>query len=258
MVSQSAMIGMGLQAFISFVFPMALFVYYYKFKNFSIKPVIVGMFVFVIFSQILEKLLHVYVLQINDVTRELFGNPWLFATYGALAAGVFEEVGRYLGFRLLLPRNRGRLDGMAMGIGHGGIEAMMIGAIGGIQSLSFASMLNKGTLEQTFIDKIPMETLQELITQLIETPAYMYILGGFERVVAVLIHIALTLMVVHSLRKGKAIILLYAILIHAAIDFVPGLYQAGVVPFEIIQLYLILLFGFSITAISKSKQWFTS
>lgn len=256
MVSQAALISMGLQTFVSFVFPMTLFVYYYRTKSFSLKPVVVGMFVFIIFSQILEKLLHVYVLQTNDYTTQLLSNnPWLFATYGALAAGFFEEIGRYLGFRLLLPRNRARVDGIALGIGHGGIEAILIGVIGGIQSLSFANMLNNGTLGTLLGDKLPAETYNGLVATLIDTPYYMYLLGGFERVVAVMIHIVLSLLVLYSLRRGKSLFLLYAILIHAAIDFLPAMYQAGAIPFEIVEIFLVAVFVCCIVALVKSKTW---
>ena len=58
--------------------------------------------------------------------------PVAFVPYAALAAGVFEELGRSCGLALLL--RSGKVDhdlpcAIGYGIGHGGIEAMLIVAL---------------------------------------------------------------------------------------------------------------------------------
>jgi uncharacterized membrane protein YhfC len=53
--------------------------------------------VFLVFSQILEKALHVYLLKINPSTVAWLQTHRLaFAAYRCLAGGLFEEVGRML------------------------------------------------------------------------------------------------------------------------------------------------------------------
>ena len=46
--------------------------------------------------------------------------------YGGLMAGVFEETGRYVSFKWFLKKETRIQDGLSYGIGHGGIEAMLI------------------------------------------------------------------------------------------------------------------------------------
>ena len=87
----------------------------------AVRNMLVGAAVFLVFSQVLEKALHVYLLKTNPTTA-----AWLkthgvaFALYGCLAAGLFEEVGRYLGMRLLVRPTGNPGTAVSYGIGHGG------------------------------------------------------------------------------------------------------------------------------------------
>ena len=50
----------------------------------------------------------------------------LYALYGGLAAGLFEETGRLLAFRFILKPHTARITALSYGIGHGGIEAFWV------------------------------------------------------------------------------------------------------------------------------------
>jgi uncharacterized membrane protein YhfC len=100
------------QAVISLLIPIVGVVYLRKNYQISFKPVIVGLFIFIVFSQVLEKLIHIYVLMINPTTKGWLDNTWLYATYGGLMAGLFEEGGRFIGFKLFLKKNREYKDGL--------------------------------------------------------------------------------------------------------------------------------------------------
>lgn len=252
MVSSATMFGMGFQVVFALLFPIAVFLYFRKKERISFKPALVGVAVFIVFAQILEKLLHVYMLQLNPQTVQLLSNPWLYALYGGLAAGLFEEVGRYVGFRTLLKGADQRKDGISYGIGHGGIETVLLGAVIGIQSLVFAVMLNSGTLESA----LPApEIVSQIKKQLTETPFYMFLLVVWERGVALFLQIALSLVVLHSIRSGKKIFLLYSILLHAAINFVPALYQAKVASIWAAEAVLLLAIPVIWYIFKKSKSW---
>ncbi len=62
----------------------------------------VGLLVFVLFSQVLEKVMHMLVIDPSGTSLKGISSVWAFVAYGALAAGVFEEIGRYVGFRFML------------------------------------------------------------------------------------------------------------------------------------------------------------
>ncbi|MCC2686901.1 MAG: hypothetical protein K0R75_3800 [Paenibacillaceae bacterium] len=258
MVSQAAIFGMIAQAAIAFLVPLGLFVYFYQKYGFRIKPFLTGILVFILFSQVLEKLMHLYMLKGNSYTAIMLQQPYFFAVYGALAAGIFEEVGRYFGFRLLLRRNRERRDGIALGLGHGGIESLLLGMVAGVQSLMFARMLNGGKLDQLFSGQVSGPTMDQLKTQLTDTPWFMYVLGGWERVPALLLHIALSIVVLYGIRRGRGIFLLYAILLHAGVDFFVALYQVKVLPIWFVEVVLVISAVASVAIIVRSKAWFAA
>ncbi|MFL0197461.1 YhfC family intramembrane metalloprotease [Clostridium sp. WILCCON 0269] len=227
MVSSTSIMFLVVSLIISVGAPVGLLAYFYKKYKISIKSVLVGVLIFVIFSQILEKLLHYFVLTKNLQTAVLLKNPWLFMIYGGLAAGIFEEVGRYVGFKFLLKGQRDWKDGIAYGIGHGGIEAILIGGVGSIQNIVYSNLINSGTFEKVLSVKVPASMLATIKNSLVNTPFYMFGFIGIERILVLPLQIALSLVVLYGIKKDKKIYLLYAIIIHAIIDFPAALYQAG-------------------------------
>ncbi|TBL70890.1 YhfC family intramembrane metalloprotease [Paenibacillus thalictri] len=226
MISNVSIASIALQGIVVVLFVALLFWAVRQRERFSMRPVWVGVLVFFLFSQVLEKIMHLIVLQGQAEPHGLLANPFLFATYGALAAGVFEEAGRYLGFRLLLKRHRQRKDGLAYGLGHGGIEALFIGVVSSVQSLVFAVLINTGKFEQALGAKGPADALADLKSKLLNASPFEFLIGGFERIPALFIQIALSLIVLYSVRSKRIAVLFYAILLHALVDFIPGLYQA--------------------------------
>ncbi|SMG06106.1 YhfC family intramembrane metalloprotease [Paraburkholderia susongensis] len=73
------------------------------------RDAIAGIAVFALFAMVIERGLHDYVLRGNETTAAfLASNPLAFVVYGALAAGICEEVGRFIGMRLLVKRAAAR------------------------------------------------------------------------------------------------------------------------------------------------------
>jgi uncharacterized membrane protein YhfC len=249
-------VGIAFQALLSLAFPLILFIYFRKHERISWASVGVGVLVFILFSQVLEKGLHVFMFLGNQTTASALENPWMYAVYGALAAGIFEEVGRYLGFRFLLRNRQERRDGLGLGIGHGGIEAILVGVIVSVQTFVFAIMYNAGRWEELTAG-LPPVAAEQLKNQLLSTPLSMYLAGGIERVFAVLLHIALSLVVLYAVRTGKLQYLLYAILLHALPDFLAALYQKQVITsIWSIEAVLLVMALAAWMFIRSSKSWF--
>lgn len=124
--------------------------------------------------------------------------PVLTALFYGVSAGVFEETGRYLGFRFICAGRNSWRDGVALGLGHGGIEAVWIG-IQGITNIHAATQTGLA-------------------------------IGGFERMCTILIQTALSVLVVQAVRKKSLRYLWLAIAIHAAVDspilFIPNVWAA--------------------------------
>ena len=132
----------------------------------------------------------------------LQGNIWLYAFYAGLMAGVFEECGRWLAFKLSLRWSLGPGDALMYGAGHGGIEAILLAGMTMLSNITLALALNRGGLEAVEAMMGPLsETGLAAIQGLSSNPAGIYFWTGFERLVALGLHIALSVLVYVSVKR---------------------------------------------------------
>jgi uncharacterized membrane protein YhfC len=232
--------------------PIISLIYFKKKEHFSIKTVFIGSLGFFLFVIVLESLLHSIVIS----TKIIKINTITFAIYGALAAGFFEEVGRFVMFKFFLKENRKWKDGLGYGLGHAGIETILIGALSYFNALMMSLAINSGTINDLLKnqDATAIETVKN---SLVNVTLLATSMGVFERVFAFIIQIALTFIVLYAIRERKNIYLLVAILLHALVDFAPALYQMKFIT----NLYAIegIVFIFAIMGfifIMKSKSLF--
>lgn len=212
---------------------------------------------FFIFASVFEGMFHAYFLTINETTKELLKNSALFIAYGGLMAGLFEEGGRYIVMRLALKKQRNWNDGFAFGLGHGGIEAILIVGVSNISMLMYASMINKGLFDTLLTDETMKQALIPLKDQLIETPSHLFALAGVERMCAIAIQIALSLLVLYAVRTGMLRYFFMAIILHSVMNIPAGLYQTGVVTnIVVVEIVLIIFAVLAIVWIVKAKPIF--
>lgn len=253
MVSNAAIGSIIVQIAISVLIPIIALIYFRKKYRISFKIVGVGVVFFLGFSQILEKTLHVFIFG-NPATASLLNNPFIYALYGGLTAGIFEELGRFIAFYFLLKKYQEYKDGLAYGIGHGGIESLLIGAAVSAQTLVFAFAINNGTFAK-LIEKAPQ--LSAIQDALIHNPPYLYLFGGVERLVAFIMQIAFTMLVLYGIKYKKHKFVGLAVFLHAFVDFFAALYQRGQIHLFVIE-GLMILFGIvAYMIIRKIKTKFT-
>lgn len=256
MVNELSIFFIGLSAVLSLGVPVTCLIYFRRKRKIFWKPVLFGILVFVVMVLILEGLLNSYILQLNPVTSNWFSDhPYMFAVYGGLAAGVFEEGGRFLAYSYLLKKYREWKDGLAYGIGHGGIEAVIIGTLGSVQTLVFALLINSGDFETLL--GTGNGAISGLKDQLVNTSSFVFALSGFERIFAFVLQIALSLLVLYAVRHKRMIFLLYAVLIHTGVNFVAGLSQAFGLNIFLVEGFLCIVAILALVFIIKSKTWFS-
>lgn len=234
------------------ILPLAVYAYFKRKESISWRPVVVGIAFFFIFTQIFEKGLHYAVFSYTSIMQ----NPALFALYGALAAGLFEETARLIAFRYFLPTYRRWKDGMAYGIGHGGIEAFLIGAVAAVQMLVFATMLNNGSFE-AFKTQMPPELYSDLISVL-TGPSWFFLLIGVERVFAFIVQIMLSLLVLYGVYKNKIQFYIIAVLLHAMFDIPAVLYQLDMAHILVVEGIYLLISIAALWFIAHSRSWFSN
>lgn len=223
-------------------------------KKFKVKfiPVFSGFIMFILFALILEPILHRIVLQpAPDGTIAMkLNNPILYMFYGAFAAGVFEEVSRFIGLTIIKKQYPEEETSIAYGFGHGGAELLIIGVATLISNIVLMISINQGN--EQLIDSLP----KTVIKTLINTPATHYLFVVIERMPVMFIQIALTLIVWHGIKhKTTFKILPLAIVIHAAIDLMSAAYQVGYIQ-NMLVLYVLLYFEtFLLLVITKKYFW---
>ena len=182
------------------------------------RAALVGAACFVLFALVLEQLLHALVLP------HVQGNVWLYCLYGCLAAGVFEETGRLAGLSLLC---RGKhadpsaRTGLGYGIGHVGIESILVGGLNMAVGLYCLIVVRAGGV-------LPA-SLIAAGDSAASTQAGLLWLAGVERMLALAGQLALSVIVWLAV-TGRARFRWYfgAIGLHALLDVPAALGQTGV------------------------------
>lgn len=191
---------MSVSAFICLFVPAIIAVIMIVKRRGSWKAFALGIIVFSM-SQLLIRIPILNLLE-DSVWYNMFRqlNPLLYILILAFTAGLFEEGGRLLGTKIFLSREETTWDNaFVFGLGHGGVEAF---SLVGIQYVGFIADTLSG----------------KNAAAILGTPAYMYLLGGVERILAVILHIGMTMLVFYAIRKKKPLFLLYALLVHTFID----------------------------------------
>ena len=99
-----------------------------------------------------------------------------------------------------------------------------------------------------------MPELSRLQDMLIQQPAYLYFLGSLERIMALVLQIAFTMLVLYAVKQKKYIFLVYAILFHALVDFFAALYQTKTINIFVVEGITLLFTIGAIILIRKMKE----
>ncbi len=233
-------------------------------KAVSFKPLLIGAAGFLVSARVLELGVHmVCIVMDNPVSRFINGNTLAYMLYGALMAGIFEECGRYVVIKFLMKKNKTRENMVMYGIGHGGIEVWAITLMGMMSLLAVASALVNGGIAAALpvlglTGEVP-EELAGSAAAVILSAANFSAVGGvlsvLERVGAMAVHIAFTVIVAYGVMKGEKRYLPLAVLGHAAVDALPALYQRGAASMIVSELWLFAwVAGLAVWAVKLYKK----
>ncbi len=139
-------------------------------------------------------------------SRSIGRSPWLVfqnsslvvnAIILGLLAGIFEETARYILFRYILKNARTWKEGILVGLGHGGVEALLLGILAAV---TFVTMIGYRSIDLSTVPSIPADQL-ELARQQVGTywssPWYAALLGLVERIFAICLHLSFSVMVLY-------------------------------------------------------------
>jgi uncharacterized membrane protein YhfC len=208
-----------------------------------LKPFLIGAAAFTL-SQLVLRIPLITMVLPNFTWYQLMQlNPYLSGVFLGLTAGIFEETARLIFMKQFLKNRTRKEDGLAFGLGHGGIEAMLLVGINGIVTMF---MYPAG-----YIDLADVGYLTILIS-------------GLERISALMFPVGASLIVLYGIRIHHFVRYTFlAILLHALLDsmlvILPASIGLGTMGLEIYILVLsglVLLYGYGrfIRIGNESKQ----
>ncbi len=193
-----------------------------------------------------------------------FAQNHLFAYSFSLAftAGLFELAGRFAVAKILQKKLTCRRS-LAAGLGHGGIEAMLLVGMTYVNNLICIFLINSGGFDSVIAQNaaagLDISQLELIRTQLVSTPPLLFALAGLERILTMTAHVAMSMIVCYGVAHKKTIpCLLTCLGIHTLIDLTAGisLVLSQNIAYTVIYVFLIVMAVISLILIRKiCRRW---
>ena len=254
-VPGSTVIALTVSMAISILLPIALMIIWKVKSKARIATFFIGAATFVVFAMILESIQHNIVVKIMG--QEAFLKLPFYAVYGGLAAGIYEEAGRFIVMKLFMKKNMFKKEAIMFGIGHGGIESILIVGFTYISNLMIAFLLNAGQgnlLTRGMNSDMQMQLIKQL-SPLWTGPESTFWLAGPERIMAISFHICMSYFVYRAVKDKKISILFLAIFLHAAMDGVMVVIQRLLKNQFITEAFIAL---FTVVIVVITVKWYRS
>ncbi len=191
---------------------------------------ILGIAVFAFFSMMIERALNDFVLS-NATTVGWLSNPAVFVAYGALAAGICEEVGRFIGMRWLIARaararSRNRAPRSPTASATAARKRGSSACWCRLQWIVYAVLENRGQLDEHFSERADRCADAPAPGARQPDAAIRPRCSSIERVAAFVFQLGLSVLMWQMLRERFRYTLPLMIAAHALIDLPAALFQA--------------------------------
>lgn len=147
----------------------------------------------------------------------------LYCLILAFTAGFFELAGRYGVAKILNREPMTFRRSLAAGLGHGGMEAILIVGMTYVNNLIYMVMIQTGSFDavvaQSAAAGADVSQLYAIQDAFLSTSPVMFLLAGYERLLTMVCHTAMSVLVcwgVWQNRPGKSMIL--CLLFHTLLD----------------------------------------
>ena len=198
----------------AFALPFAASIAFTKRFHRSWKPLIFGAFTFLVFQVLLRfPLLQLVLPNIGWYSTFSITQPILYSIFLGVSAGLFEEFGRYFVMLLFLRKKPDTISAIAFGIGHGGIEAILLSGINALLTL----VMNASTASTGMI-----------------------FASGLERLSAMSLHIAWSVLIMKAIREKRFRWVWLAFFLHSLVDSAAAVAVYFGIPVWLIEAALVL------------------
>ena len=179
-------------------------------------------------TQMLIRLPILTALQSQSWFMDFAQNHLFIYAFGlAFTAGLFELTGRFVVAKIMEKKLTWKRS-LAAGLGHGGIEAMLLIGMTYVNNLIYIIMINSGQFDTMIVQTagagVDVSQLELIRTQLVGTAPVMFLLAGFERLLAMTGHAAMSVLVCYGVAHKKVgICVLLCLGIHTLMDLTAGI-----------------------------------
>ena len=222
MIEQNILNAMLQTGLLAITIPVVLIVAWKMYTKRSLVPFWVGVMVFIAFSRMLEMIPHsLFLLSSNPVSKAINGN---------------------VAFRFVLTKHPNKETAVTYGIGHGGIECILVLGVTYIQYYAYGQLINNGSMDKMLSaykdSSQSVDALNQLIANIKGVTQMTCYMADLERISAMMVQVALSILVFQAVYvAGKKYMYWVAVALHFLMDVPAALYQKGVLkllPTEII------------------------
>jgi len=146
--------------------------------------------------------------------------PLINGVITGLLAAITEETARWVGFKVLGDRVKKFGTSLALGVGHGGAESIILCILGTAWSLATVLLYNAGGELARGTSMANVQSMLGQISQFWAQPVYLGLLPGLERIIALSTQILLSILVWKAVVNHNFWWFLLALAYHTAIDAV--------------------------------------
>jgi uncharacterized membrane protein YhfC len=202
------LISLGVSALLCIVLPIVAVALVRRRLELSWRYALYGALIFTLF-QLVTRVPAVFALQ-SFVAPRLQASQTLQIAWLAglsLSAGLFEEIGRFIGYRWLMREEEKTWPKAVLyGLGHGGIESIVL--VGGLQLLTLVNLSVLSTVDLNTLPLTPEQRQQTLnqIAAIAALPGWLPLAGLWERIWSVCFHVAMSVVVLQAFRRGPAVL----------------------------------------------------
>lgn len=190
-----------------------------------------------------------------SVAEFILSNVWLYALVLGFSAALFQLILRVIMLKWFMSDYQQKHHVISAGFGHGVLEAIFLVAIPHLNSIVLALMINSNRINELFQDASDPNLVNQIVEGFINVNSWIFLAGGIERFMVIIIQISLTVLVFKGL-KEKAHRFKYwamALLIHASLELLVVVLQLNNASLWIIE---VVVFVFMLASISIIKDFY--
>lgn len=218
------------------VLPLSMLLIFKKKTNAEWFPFFAGMVSYLFFVIMLEQMIHMLFMGTNNpISNAMEQHPLIYAFYLCVTAALFEEIGRYLMFRMLLKKKRGRECAVTFGIGFTIIETLSVMVT--VLGMAFVAITIRDGGVKSYLSGVAPENLtqtKEAVQNFIEANPVSFLVPFIERIPSLLTSIGLSILAFAAVWEKRIRLFGVAIGLHILQTLSWSLYQAEILNHTVI------------------------